>query len=170
MADRIAVINSGVLQQYASPIEIYNNPANLFVAKFIGSPSMNLLNCRLVTDGGATKLDFGSAGSIVVTDPKLLAQSCQAHKQDLVFGTRPEQLELRRDDGYASSLRMTATFVERVGARTIVHLEHDGQALKVAEKNGYQAERGESRSVIVPQAAALLFDAESGRRVQDGGD
>ena len=44
MADRIAVINLGVLQQYASPIEIYNNPANLFVAKFIGSPSMNLLN------------------------------------------------------------------------------------------------------------------------------
>ena len=170
MADRIAVINSGVLQQYASPIDIYNNPANLFVAKFIGSPSMNLLNCRLVTDGGATKLDFGSAGSIVVTDPKLLAQSCHAQKQDLVFGTRPEQLELRRDDGYASSLRMTATFVERVGARTIVHLEHDGQALKVAEKNGYQAERGESRSVIVPQAAALLFDAESGRRVQGGGD
>jgi hypothetical protein len=65
---------------------------------------------------------------------------------------------------------MTATFVERVGARTIVHLERDGQTLKVAEKNGYQAERGEPKSVIVPQAAAMLFDAESGRRLQHGGD
>ena len=164
MADRIAVINLGVLQQYASPIEIYNNPANLFVAKFIGSPSMNLLKCRLLTDGGANKLDFGAAGSIVVTDPKLVAQSRQAHKQNVVFGTRPEQLELRRDNGHASSLSMTATFVERVGARTIVHLERDGQILKVAEKNGYQAERGEPKSVILPQAAAMLFDAESGRR------
>jgi multiple sugar transport system ATP-binding protein len=170
MADRIAVINLGVLQQYASPIEIYNNPANLFVAKFIGSPSMNLLKCRLLTDGGATKLDFGAAGCIVVTDPKLVAQSRQAHKQDVVFGARHEQLELRRDNGHASSLSMTATFVERVGARTIVHLERDGQTLKVAEKNGYQAERGEPKSVIVPQAAAMLFDAESGRRLQHGGD
>ena len=57
MADQIAVISLGVLQQYASPIEIYNNPANLFVAKFIGSPSMNLLNSQLVTDGGASGLD-----------------------------------------------------------------------------------------------------------------
>ena len=113
MADRIAVINLGVLQQYASPIEIYNNPANLFVAKFIGSPSMNFLKCRLLTDGGATKLDFGAAGCIVVTDPKLVAQSRQAHKQDVVFGARPEQLELRRDNGHASSLSMTATFVEQ---------------------------------------------------------
>ena len=169
MADRIAVISLGVLQQYASPIEIYNNPANLFVAKFIGSPSMNLLNCRLVTDGGATKLDFGMAGRIIITDPKLLAQSRMAQRQDLVFGTRPEQLELRSDDGHASSLRMTTTFIERIGARTIVHLEHGDLALKVAEKNGYGAERGEARSVIVSQAEAMLFDAENGRRVQDEG-
>ena len=170
MADRIAVINFGILQQYASPIEIYNNPANLFVAKFIGSPSMNLLSCRLVTDGGATKLDFGEAGAIEITNSALLAQSRHAAKQDLVFGTRPERLELRSGDGHVSALRMTTTFVERVGARTIVHLEHDGQVMKVAEKNGYQAERGEARSIIVPQEAALLFDAESGRRVRVGGN
>ena len=108
-----------------------------------------------MTDGGATKLDFGSAGSIVVTDPKLLAQSCQARKQDLVFGTRPEQLELRRGGGHASFVADDRHICREVGARTIVHLEHDGPILKVAEKNGYQAERGESRSVIVPQAAAL---------------
>ena len=168
MADRIAVLNLGVLQQYASPIEIYNNPANLFVAKFIGSPSMNLLPCRLVTDGGGNRLDFGAAGSIVITDPQLLAQSRMAHNSNLVLGTRPEQLELRSEDGNASSLRMTTTFVERVGARTIVHLEQNGLIVKVAEKNGYRAERGEPRSIILPQARATLFDAESGRRVQDG--
>ena len=169
MADRIAVINLGVLQQYASPIEIYNNPANLFVAKFIGSPSMNLLNCRLVMDGGATKLDFGQVGTLEVTDRKRLEQSRRAHKQELVLGTRPEQLELRSGDGNASSLRMTTVFVERVGARTIVHLERDDQIMRVVEKNGYQAERGESRSVVIPQNAAILFDAESGQCVHDRG-
>ena len=169
MADRIAVLDLGVLQQYASPIEIYNNPANLFVAKFIGSPSMNLLPCRLVTDGDGNRLDFGAAGSIAITDPQLLAQSRRANKSNVVFGTRPEQLELRNENGHASSLRMTTTFVERVGARTIVHLEESGLLLKVAEKNGYQAERGTSMSIIVPQTTATLFDAESGWRLEGGG-
>jgi multiple sugar transport system ATP-binding protein len=168
MADRIAVLNLGVLQQYASPIEIYNSPANLFVAKFIGSPSMNLLPCRLVTDGGGNRLDFGAAGSLVITDQQLLAQCRKANNSNLVLGARPEQLELRNEDGHASSLRMTTTFVERVGARTIVHLEQNGLVLKVAEKNGYRAERGEPVSIILPQAAATLFDAESGRRVEGG--
>ena len=167
MADRIAVMNFGVLQQYASPLEIYNNPVNLFVAKFIGSPSMNLLDCRLVTDGRLTKLDFGRTGTIEVTDPKLLAQSRRAPKPDLVFGVRPEQIELRRGGGLASSLKMTATFVERVGARTIVHLESGGHVVKVVEKNGYEAERGEPMSIIVPPGAPMLFDAESGRRLQE---
>ena len=167
MADRIAVMNFGVLQQYASPLEIYNNPVNLFVAKFIGSPSMNLLDCRLVTDGRLTKLDFGRTGTIEVTDPKLLAQGRRAPKPDLVFGVRPEQIELRRGGGLASSLKMTATFVERVGARTIVHLESGGHVVKVVEKNGYEAERGEPMSIIVPPGAPMLFDAESGRRLQE---
>ncbi len=167
MADRIAVINLGVLQQYAPPLEIYNNPVNLFVAKFIGSPSMNLLACRLVMDGPSTKLDFGQAGTIEVTDPKLLAQSRHAQKQDLVFGARPEHLELRPVDAGAASLQMTATFVERVGARTIVHLERGDHVIKVAEKNGYQAERGDTLSVVIPQGAPLLFDAESGRRLKE---
>jgi multiple sugar transport system ATP-binding protein len=169
MADRIAVLDLGVLQQYASPIEIYNKPANLFVAKFIGSPSMNLLPCRLVADGDGNRIDFGAAGSIVITDPQLLAQSRRATKSNVVLGIRPEQTELRNEDGHASSLRMTTTFVERVGARTIVHLEQNDLVMKVAEKNGYRAERGAQMSIILPQAMATLFDAESGRRVEAGG-
>jgi hypothetical protein len=65
---------------------------------------------------------------------------------------------------------MTTTFVERVGARTIVHLERNGVVLKVAEKNGYRAERGEPRAIVLPQATATLFDAESGCRLQNGGN
>jgi multiple sugar transport system ATP-binding protein len=130
---------------------------------------MNLLPCRLVTDAGENRLDFGAAGSIVITDPQLLAQSRKARNSSLVLGTRPEQLELRSQDGNASSLRMTTTFVERVGARTIVHLEQNGVIVKVAEKNGYRAERGAPMSVILPQATATLFDAESGKRVEGGG-
>ena len=170
MADRIAVMSAGVLQQYGTPLEIYNKPDNLFVARFIGSPSMNLLGCRLVSQNGTAKLEFGGAGVLEVSDPKLLAQCRHARAQDLVFGVRPEQLALR-PAGEGSSpqeagLVMKVTFVERVGARTIVHLARDGHVVKVAEKNGYRAELGEAMSIVVP-AGALLFDAESERRLPD---
>ena len=167
MADRIAIINLGVLQQYATPLEIYNNPGNLFVARFIGSPSMNLLPCRLMTDGGATRLDFGEAGTLDVTDSRLLAQCRNAESQDLVFGTRPEQLGLRGGGGDARALSMTVTFVERVGARTIVHLERGGHVMKIAEKNGFQADRGDAMSIVVPAGGAVLFDAKSERRLPE---
>jgi multiple sugar transport system ATP-binding protein len=166
MADRIAVINFGVLQQYASPLDIYNSPNNLFVARFIGSPSMNLLTCRLVVDGGTTKLDFGAGGAIEVTEPRLLAQCRHAQGLDLVLGTRPEQLSLDRGADDMFALQMTVTFVERVGARTIVHLERGDHVIKVVEKNGYQVERGEPMSVIIPIGSSMLFDALSERRLQ----
>jgi multiple sugar transport system ATP-binding protein len=167
MADRIAIIDLGVLQQYASPLEIYNNPDNLFVARFIGSPSMNLLACRVVVSGGTTRLDFDEAGAIDVTDPGLLARCRDAPRQDLVFGTRPEQIILRRGGGDPAALQMIVTFIERVGARTIIHLERGSRVMKVAEKNGYQAERGEPMSVVISPGAASLFDARSGRRLRE---
>lgn len=173
MADRIAVMNLGVLQQYGTPLEIYNQPDNLFVARFIGSPSMNLLACRLAGRNGASQLDFGAAGSFEVRDPRLLAQCVHATDSALVLGVRPEQLTLRPGSappaGDEMSLTMTVTFVERIGARTIVHLERDGLAAKVAEKNGYQAELGAPMRIVVPQGAALLFDARSERRLPQQG-
>ena len=130
---------------------------------------MNLLACRLVSQNGTTKLDFGGAGVLKVDDPRLLAQCRQARQPALVFGARPEQLGLRpapeRASAGEASLVMPVTFVERVGARTIVHLECDGRVVKVAEKNGYQAQLGAPMSIVVPTGAALLFDAESERRL-----
>ena len=83
-----------------------------------------------------------------------------------MLGARPEQIVLRRAGGESASLQMIVTFVERVGARTIIHLERGGHVMKAAEKNGYRAERGEPMSVVIPPAAASLFDAQSGRRLR----
>jgi multiple sugar transport system ATP-binding protein len=173
MADRIAVMNLGVLQQYGTPLEIYNQPDNLFVARFIGSPSMNLLKCRLAGHNGATRLDFGAAGSVALHDRRLLAQCAHATDPALVLGVRPEQLTLRPDGAAPveseASLAMTVSFVERVGARTIVHLERDGLVAKVAEKNGYRAELGAPMRIVVPPGAAMLFEARSERRLPERG-
>jgi len=168
MADRIAVIHAGILQQYGSPLEIYNEPENMFVARFIGSPSMNLLPCTIRTEGDEPLLDFRPAGVMAVRDPKLSSELRRAPTRDLVFGVRPENLVLRRGNGDSLELRMTTSFVERVGARTVVHLEHGGLVVKVVEANGFQTELGVPMSLTVPTGAVLLFDAASQRRLRLG--
>ncbi|MCH8092471.1 MAG: ATP-binding cassette domain-containing protein, partial [Proteobacteria bacterium] len=72
LADRIAVMDLGLLQQYGTPNEVYNKPCNTFVANFMGSPSMNLLPCRLAGGDGGQALDFGEAGSSMIEDGELL--------------------------------------------------------------------------------------------------
>lgn len=165
MADRVAVMNAGVLQQFSAPLELYNNPANLFVARFIGSPSMNLIPCRLAERGGACWLEFGGAGSIRVRDAELLAQCRNAVSQELVFGVRPEQISLQRDRPGTEGLQMDVVFVERVGPRTLIHLERDGLVVKVAESNGYPAEIGEVMTPVILPGTALLFDARTEQRL-----
>lgn len=165
MADRVAVMNAGVLQQFSAPLELYNNPANLFVARFIGSPSMNLIPCRLAERGGACWLEFGGAGSIRVRDAELLAQCRNAISEELVFGVRPEQISLQRDRPGTEGLQMDVVFVERVGPRTLIHLERDGLVVKVAESNGYPAEIGEVMTPVILPGTALLFDARTEQRL-----
>lgn len=168
MADRIAVIDGGVLQQYGAPLEIYNDPENMFVARFIGSPSMNLLPCVLFVDGGDPALDFGAAGVMAVKDRALASHLRRINTRELVFGVRPENLVLRPTDGEAAGLRMTVSFVERVGARTVVHLKGGGLAVRVAEGNGFQAELGAPMTVAIAAGAAVLFDAATQRRLRFG--
>jgi multiple sugar transport system ATP-binding protein len=168
MADRIAVIDAGILQQYGSPLEIYNEPKNMFVARFIGSPSMNLLPCTLGTEGGEPLLDFGPAGVMAVRDPRLASELRGVPTRDLVFGVRPENLLLTPGNGDTSELRMATSFIERIGARTVVHLERGGLVVKVVEANGFRAELGAPMSVTVPAGSALLFDRVSQRRIRLG--
>ena len=165
MADRIAVMHLGVLQQYGSPLDVYNRPANSFVARFIGAPSMNLLHCRIVGENGATKLDFGEAGSLTPGNDDPLAQICQRARQDhVVFGFRPEDVKLEPDGG-GDGLSMKVTFVERIGPRSIIHLEAPGHDVKAVGGNQFPARIGDTMRVG-SGGLSHLFDADTGRRVE----
>ena len=167
MADRIAVMDLGVLQQYGTPIDVYNQPANSFVARFIGSPSMNLLHCRVVGENGATKLDFGEAGSLTPNGDDPLAESCQRARQDhVLFGVRPEDVRLELASGDAADgLSMKVTFVERIGPRAIIHLDAPGHDVKAVGGNQFAARIGDTMRVS-SGGLTHLFDADSGRRVE----
>jgi multiple sugar transport system ATP-binding protein len=99
MGHRVAVLSGGHLQQCASPRELYDNPVNQFVAGFIGSPSMNLLDAPL-TEGGATL-----AGAVIPLSPGIRAAAARDKLTELVIGIRPEHMHLTDSAGTAPSAR-----------------------------------------------------------------
>ena len=94
LATRIAVLRDGVLQQFGAPDEIYNNPSNMFVADFMGSPSMNLLTARVEKTGDALSVTLAKGDGDVLTLPVLAEKAALgAHAgREVVFGIRPEAL------------------------------------------------------------------------------
>ena len=125
MGDRVAVIKDGVLQQVDAPETLYANPANVFVAAFIGSPSMNLVEGAIEQDNDEYRVRLGDQvlnvpPSIVSNRPGLADQVGRT----LVVGIRPEDLEdaaLRRDHPESQRLRVTIDVREALGAETLLH-------------------------------------------------
>ncbi|MGK3205316.1 ABC transporter ATP-binding protein [Amycolatopsis sp. MEPSY49] len=109
MGDRVAVLRDGVLQQCASPRELYENPLNSFVAGFIGSPAMNLATLPL-TEGGVR------LGDVVLPLPRSVL-SAAGDLREVVFGVRPESLELVSEGGF----ELVVELVEELGADAYLH-------------------------------------------------
>jgi multiple sugar transport system ATP-binding protein len=161
MADRIAVMDHGVLQQVGSPIEVYNNPANAFVARFIGSPGMNLLKGKPAESDGGLVIDLGLLGrTLPVRDD--LAYALRRANGDVLYGFRPEQTTLA-SDGRGFSLPVN--FVERIGARTIVHFGSGEHVVKTAFDNDVGFSIGEAATFAPRPESVRVFDAASGRAV-----
>ncbi|MGB4689721.1 MAG: ATP-binding cassette domain-containing protein, partial [Candidatus Nanopelagicales bacterium] len=124
MGDRVAVLKDGILQQVDTPRALYDEPANAFVATFIGSPSMNIIDAKVV-EGGA---DFG--GSVLPIERDVLAK---ADGDRVLVGVRPEDLHLAE-----SGPEMKVTLVEELGADTFVYgTTPDGVNELVARSRGF---------------------------------
>jgi multiple sugar transport system ATP-binding protein len=112
MGNRVAVMRAGILQQFAAPQELYASPANLFVASFVGSPAMNLLEVD-VTNGGVRIGDT----EIPLDRPEL----ARLRSTRIALGIRPEHLRL--DEGTGPAIRGRVLLVEALGADTLAHVE-----------------------------------------------
>jgi multiple sugar transport system ATP-binding protein len=150
MADRIAVMNEGRIEQLGEPLELYDRPANLFVAQFIGSPAMNVFEG---TFKGNSVEALGSRWPCV-------AQAQEG--QRVAYGIRPEHLALA-PQGIAAEVAV----VEPMGAETEV-LTRVGERTFTVMLHGRASVGPGERVFLVPQAAyAHLFDAATGRRIQE---
>jgi multiple sugar transport system ATP-binding protein len=162
MADRIAVMDHGVLQQTGSPVEVYNNPSNTFVAGFLGSPGMNLVKGKLTEVGGSLTVDLGEFGrSALLNDG--LAHAARARKvSEVYYGFRPEQASMT-----AAPDGLPVFFVERIGARTIVHAGRNKALVKIVLDNDNGLEAGMAARLSVNKDAVRLFDAGTGQAIRE---
>jgi multiple sugar transport system ATP-binding protein len=131
MGDRVAVMREGRLEQAASPQELYDEPANIFVAGFMGSPAMNLVRGKLTNGAGRVELVLGSH-RLRVPDTVLTRNSALAGRvgEEIVAGIRPEALELAgtTNGNGAASLELPVTLTEALGSDLLVHAEIDAEA------------------------------------------
>lgn len=128
MGTRICVLNEGELQQIDSPFNLYHNPHNIFVAGFIGSPSMNFFDATLKESNGSLVVDVG-AFTLDVPDSK--ADSFRSHVgMDVICGIRPEDIH---DTNYLpqgiipANLTTNVEVVEQMGNEVIIYLENGGK-------------------------------------------
>ena len=153
MADRIAVMDHGKLLQVGTPLEIYNNPADTFVARFIGAPGMNILNGRLTQQADTVAVDLPGLGSVALL-PALQAAAARLTTPDVLVGFRPEQINAAK-----AGLTMHVGFVERIGARTIVHMEQGAASAKAVLLSDVETPTARKDwTFAVPDDAIRLFD------------
>jgi multiple sugar transport system ATP-binding protein len=155
LADRIVVINDGRIQQVGRPMEIYNRPANVFVAQFVGSPAMALLPALVVDGNGEfAKLRLGD-GSLVETRIGRLALP----QGDLRVGLRPEAVRVCASS--RSSSKATVQLVERLGDRTLIYARlADGQAIVGEDTGQSRLAIGDKVTLAIEGAAAHIFSTD----------
>jgi multiple sugar transport system ATP-binding protein len=131
MGHRVAVMRKGALQQVAPPQELYDHPVNLFVAGFIGSPAMNLLEGRLTGNGDGLSVDLGQQQLPVPAELVAARPALRTHAgREVVVGIRPESIEdaALADGRHGARLRGTLTLRESLGSDVMVHVDVDARA------------------------------------------
>ncbi len=146
LSDRIAVLDRGVVQQCGAPQEVYHKPANMFVAGFIGSPSMNFLDGALLQDVGWAKTLLERAGG-----------------REAVVGVRPGDIVVGQ--GGDSSLEVEVTLLEPTGGDVWVDGIYQGVPIKGRLAEGAEVKPGEVARFQIPVEKCHLFEKESGNRI-----
>ena len=154
MADKIVVMNGGKVEQIGSPLELYDHPANLFVAGFIGSPAMNFLAGKLVSAGAGRGVQI--AAGCVLPAPA----NGEADGRDVVIGVRPEHFDIGEP-----CVQAQVVVVEPTGADTQVYCRIAGQSVTAVSRARHTFRPGDTIDLKPSEGKSYLFDPASGARI-----
>ncbi|QUJ69863.1 sn-glycerol-3-phosphate ABC transporter ATP-binding protein UgpC (plasmid) [Photobacterium sp. GJ3] len=165
LADRIAVMKDGELQQLGTPKEIYNQPSNMFVAGFMGSPSMNFIHATVDLDGQDQPVAVVTVGEQSHALP-LPASLRERDGQSIVIGLRPENItEQAAESELMASLPLTIDVLEPTGPDTIAMVTLNGQEVACRISPDFEAKAGETLPLSVDLSKAVFFDAATEQRI-----
>ncbi len=155
LAQRMIVMNAGRAEQVGSPMEVYENPATLFVAGFIGSPAMNFLPAEGL---GGPNFALLAGGRVRAAVGEAAAGAA------VTVGIRPEHLAPCAEAGALAS--GSVEMVEQLGADTLIHLGHGSDTIIVRQPHGIHPEIGSTLHVTADPARVFLFDSATGARLR----
>ena len=163
LGQRIVVLDDGVIQQIDTPMALYRRPANLFVAGFLGSPSMNLLRGTLHVDGG---LALATAhGTIRLGEPPQAPALRAWRDREVVLGLRPEDLHPLAAGDPGAALEARLEVLEPVGNEVFLNLRYGDQALVARTPPGLAASPGETMRFGLTAGRLHFFDPHEGTRI-----
>ena len=155
MADKIVVMQNGYIEQVGTPLDLYDRPANTFVAGFIGSPSMNLIPATVTSDADGFSA-LTEAGILDLPQNYALSEG-----QKIIVGFRPEVLTPAQD-----GLKVTVAVVEPTGAETHLVARSEGQEFTSVLRDRTDFSIGQQIYLSAPEASLHVFDAESTQRLE----
>lgn len=153
MGDQIVVMRDGIVEQVGGPLELYENPANTFVAGFIGSPAMNMLPGKLRHINGSTAVELRD-GVVITVKNRIVGNE----GQDALFGTRPEHLIIDQ----AGQITVTANVIEPTGADTFVSCELASTPMTIVFHERMDIKPGQTLKLRPDVSKCHLFDAATG--------
>jgi multiple sugar transport system ATP-binding protein len=156
MADKIAVMNHGVIEQFGKPQEIYDHPASMYVADFIGSPPMNFISCSGGLHKGSTSVDVGGVGIRV---PEVLEDVAAG---DMALGARPEHIRLTEEGGIRGEVYET----EYLGTNQIVAVATNDGIVKARLPADLSFRHGQNVGLELDSNRLSLFVRETGKAVR----
>lgn len=154
MADKIVVMKDGKVEQVGAPLDLYDNPGNVFVAGFIGSPAMNFINGRIESKGGR-QIFVSDTGSVLPAG-EARAQS----GQPVIYGIRPEHIDIA-----PGGLTAIVSVLEPTGSETQIFAKLGEDAIDAVVKDRLTVRPGEEVRLKIDPRRVHIFDRQSGARL-----
>jgi multiple sugar transport system ATP-binding protein len=146
ISDKIAVMNLGILHQYGTPEEVYNNPKTKFVAGFIGSPPMNFIECTFVDEDGGC-LDLGTAKLDVSRYRDLIKRECSS--SEVTLGIRPEDVEISHRRSSKTPIKVSVEAYEPLGSEAVIDTDLGGSLVRIISPITFTAKPGDEAYIGV---------------------
>ena len=157
LGDRIVVMKNGYIQQVGTPKEVFNHPANIFVASFIGSPQMNFFDTNLLKEDGKYFVTIGDEKIELSTEKEKRLKGNSIESQEVILGVRPEHIELSK-----KGIEATVELSEMMGSSLHLHVDVNGKEIVVvvpiSEKDNDSYEIGSKVHITFSGKNAHLFD------------